>query len=49
MMKKWKIYHDDIIKQREEKKKEHPSDNWRWGIRPTQARKYVDRWDIIPW
>jgi hypothetical protein len=47
MMKEWKEYHDYIIKFRKEKGRKPPSDNYRWGIRHTQAIKYKDRWDIL--
>ncbi len=48
IMQEWKDYRKHIVKQRRQTGKEPPPDDWRWGIRHTQAEKYKNRWDKLP-
>ena len=48
MMNEWDIYYQDIKKLRKKKGTKIPKDDYRWGIRHTQAVKYEHKWEKLP-
>ena len=46
-MKEWQDYKKHIIAKRQEKGREPPPENWRWGIPHKQVVKYINKWEIL--